>query len=287
MLFHSGLTKAVVAVISTAGLLISASTVQAMENFQRAKKELPGIYQTLDKEFGNTSTIYCGCDLSYSGGGKRVKWQLDLDSCGYEARKNAERASRIEAEHVMPAWDFGHQLKCWQKGGRKECAKDDSFRQMEGDLHNLYPSVGEVNGDRGNFRFTDWNGKPNQYGKCEMVVDFKDKRAQPPKRARGQIARAYLYMADQYDIRLATQQRKLYEAWDKAYPVTQLDCRRNELIQKIQGNDNKFITEACKLQKQSPDQMQNNDNSSKATDKQEKIDVIKEATRSLLDGIFS
>ena len=247
MSFTVRLAKGCAVVGAALGLMSMSQQAQAMESFTAAKKVLPGIYQTLDKEFGNTSTIYCGCDLSYTGGGKRVKWQLDLDSCGYEVRKNANRASRIEVEHVMPAWNFGHQMQCWQDGGRKNCGKDAKFRQMEGDLHNLYPSVGEVNGDRGNFQFTDWNGKPTQYGKCEMVVDFKGRKAQPPKQSRGQIARAYMYMADQYNIRLAPQQRKLYEAWDRMYPVTDFDCRRNELIKKVQGNDNKFITAACKL----------------------------------------
>lgn len=242
----SRLSKAVVGAVACVGMMMASAQVQAMESFTAAKKVLPGIYQTLDKEFGNTSTIYCGCDLSYTGGGKRVKWQMDLDSCGYKVRKNANRAARIEVEHVMAAWNFGHQLQCWQDGGRKNCGKNPKFREMEGDLHNLYPSVGEVNGDRGNFQFTDWNAKPTNYGKCEMVIDFKGKKAQPPVRARGQIARAYLYMADHYDIRLSSQQARLYQAWDRMYPVTDFDCRRNELIKKVQGNDNKFITAQCK-----------------------------------------
>ena len=74
---------------------------------------------------------------------------------------------------MVPAWEFGHQLQCWQDGGRKNCGKSDEFNRMEGDMHNLFPAIGEVNGDRANFRFSDWNGKPNQYGKCQMLVDFK------------------------------------------------------------------------------------------------------------------
>ena len=147
----------------------------------------------------------------------------------------------------MPAWEFGHQMKCWQEGGREQCGKVAQFKKMEGDLHNLFPSVGEVNGDRGNFQFTDMGAKPTKYGKCQMVVDFKLKLAQPPKEARGLIARAYLYMAQEYGIRLANQQRRLYEAWDRQYPVTAWECRRNELIKAEQGNDNPFVTKHCPL----------------------------------------
>lgn len=235
------------ALVLSSMLLISS--VQAVESFSQAKRILPNIYYELDKKYGDTSTIYCGCDLRYKKSKNRVKWSLDLDSCGYEPRKNKKRAERIEVEHVMSAWEFGHQLKCWQEGGRKNCGNNSRFDEMEGDLHNLYPAVGEVNGDRGNFQFTDMGAKPKQYGKCQMHVDFKRKLAQPPQEARGPIARAHLYMADQYQIRLSDQQRKLYEAWNRMYPATPMECDRNELIKKVQGNYNKFVTESCKLSK--------------------------------------
>jgi len=47
--------------------------------------------------------------------------------------------------HVVPAWEFGHQLQCWQDGGRKNCGKNNpQFKKMEADLHNLVPAVGAV-----------------------------------------------------------------------------------------------------------------------------------------------
>lgn len=220
--------------------LFTGQQALAMNTFTQAKRELPKIYKQLD----DATTVYCGCPVRVNGN----RWRLNLKDCGYQVRKQATRARRVEIEHIMPAWEFGHQLKCWQKGGRKNCSSSDKkFNQMEGDLHNLFPAVGEVNGDRSNFRFTDWNGKPTQYGKCDMVIDFKAKRAQPPKRARGIIARAYLYMADRYKIRLASQQKKLYTAWNKMYPPTKLECERNVLIKKRQGNDNPFVTKACRF----------------------------------------
>ncbi len=109
----------------------------------------------------------------------REKGVIDLESCGYKVRKNENRASRVEWEHVVPAWQFGHQRQCWQEGGRKNCAKDPEYRKMESDMHNLQPAVGEVNGDRGNFMYSQWNGGEGQYGQCTMKVDFKDKIAEP------------------------------------------------------------------------------------------------------------
>lgn len=229
-------------ILALALISVSISTcVQAMESFNDAKKVLPSIYKQID----DPKTIYCGCDLSI----ERNRFNVDLKSCGYKVRKQAKRAARVEIEHVMSAWEFGHQLQCWQDGGRKNCNRNSpQFEVMEGDLHNLFPAVGEVNGDRSNYRFQDWNGKPTQYGQCEMIVDFKGKRAQPPKSSRGLIARAYLYMSDKYKIRLSQAQRRLYEAWDRMYPVSQSECLRNELIKKVQGNDNPFVSRQCRGQ---------------------------------------
>ena len=82
---------------------------------------------------------------------------------------------------------------------------------MESDMHNLQPAVGEVNGDRGNFMYSQWNGGEGQYGQCTMKVDFKDKIAEPP-RARGAIARTYFYMRDRYQLNLSRQQTQLFTA---------------------------------------------------------------------------
>ena len=184
------------------------------------------------------TSFYCGCNFYYQG--KKLK--PDLNSCGYEIRKQKKRANRIEWEHVMPAWAFGHQRQCWHGGGRKACKKDKTFREMEGDMHNLVPAIGEVNGDRSNYRFSDWNGKSSQYGQCKMVVDFKRKQVQPPKESRGTIARAYLYMSDRYHLKLSKKERRLYQIWNKQNPPARWECQRNTLIEKKQGNANPFIT---------------------------------------------
>ncbi len=83
---------------------------------------------------------------------------------------------------------------------------------MESDMHNLQPAVGEVNGDRGNFMYSQWSGGEGQYGQCTMKVDFKDKIAEPPARARGAIARTYFYMRDRYQLNLSRQQTQLFTA---------------------------------------------------------------------------
>ena len=106
------------------------------------------------------------------------------------------RASCIECEHVMPAENFGRHLQCWRNGGRKECKKDVIFNTIKGDLHNLQPSIDEVNGDRSNYRYSQFTKTFNQYGQCKTAVDFKQRQFQPSKEIRGVIARTYFYMQD-------------------------------------------------------------------------------------------
>ncbi len=209
--------------------------VLAADNFSAAKRDARNIYQD------HQSSFYCGCDIRWQG----KKGIPDLAGCGYQVRKQPKRAGRIEWEHVVPAWEFGHQRQCWQEGGRKACKKDKTFARMEADLHNLVPAIGEVNGDRSNFRFVESRDQPHQYGQCPMVVDFKGRRATPPARAKGAIARTYLYMSDRHGLKLARQQRQLFSAWSRLYPVTAWECQRNQRIRAVQGNDNPHVTRAC------------------------------------------
>ncbi|MGQ6549893.1 deoxyribonuclease I [Serratia sp. IR-2025] len=217
----------------------SGTLAKGINNFTQAKAAAAKINQDAPGSF------YCGCKIDWQG----KKGVPDLDSCGYQVRKNAQRAGRIEWEHVVPAWQFGHQLQCWQQGGRKNCNKDPVYRQIEIDLHNLQPAIGEVNGDRNNFMYSQWRGGEGQYGQCQMKVDFKNKQAEPPARARGAIARTYFYMRDRYQLPLSRQQTQLFEAWNRLYPVNAWECRREARIAMVQGNHNPYIQQACQQQK--------------------------------------
>lgn len=214
---------------------LEASEELKPRSFSQAKTLASAIYEQHPYSF------YCRCKLYWS----EKKILPDLSSCGYKVRKQPFRANRIEWEHLVPAWQFGHQLKCWQDGGRKNCRKDSIFNEMESDLHNLVPSVGEINGDRSNYNFSSWGEAPSQYGSCPVVVDFKARKVQPPDYTRGMIARAYLYMGDAYGFKLSKQQLRLMEAWNNIYPPSEWECSRNTLIMKQAGTFNRFTSQAC------------------------------------------
>ncbi|MDG9785121.1 endonuclease I family protein [Metapseudomonas otitidis] len=218
-------------------LLAGTAHAAAPRTFQEAKKAAWKLYASHPVEF------YCGC--RYSGN------KVDLKSCGYVPRTNAKRASRIEWEHIVPAWVIGHQRKCWQNGGRENCARhDDAYRRAEADLHNLVPSIGEVNGDRSNYGFGWLPQAPSQYGACPMVVDFKARKAMPRQQIRGMIARTYFYMSERYGLRLSRQDRQLYTAWNKQYPVEAWERNRNQRVACVMGHGNHFVgavnLKACK-----------------------------------------
>lgn len=207
------------------------------KNFNNAKNHLVKIYTANPEQ----TTFYCGCEFSFNG----KKGNVDFSKCGYTPRKNQTRAERLEWEHVMPAENFGRHLQCWRNGGRNECKKDAKFNAMEGDLHNLQPAIGEVNGDRSNYRYSQFTKEFTQYGQCQSAVDFKERKFQPRDEIRGMIARTYFYMRDKYNINLSDSDHKLMTAWNEMYPPEKWECDRNRQIEQIQGNDNKFITEKC------------------------------------------
>ncbi len=194
-------------------LNLNFATGKEVHSFSSAKNHL--ISQVTDK----TKTIYCDCSIKKEG----KKLTPITNECGYKPRleltrsgKVNIRAKRIEWEHIVPAWEFGHQLQCWQNGGRKNCRKNSKkFKQMEADINNLAPAIGEINGDRSNYRFGMLADTPKRYGACDVKIDFKQRVIQPPIKARKRVAEAYFYMQSTYGLKISNKQLKLLNAWLK------------------------------------------------------------------------
>lgn len=209
--------------------------------FQEAKRILP----TLHRE--HPYTIYCGCKFS----GKMV----DLKSCGYKIQKNAKRAQRLEWEHVVPAEAFGKSFTEWRVGGpmcrgkkgRKCAQKNPLYSQMEGDLYNLYPEIGELNGLRSNFSMAALVRTPaaKTFGNCDALIEGR--KFQPGPRARGVVARTYMYMDGAYPGRgiVSEKNRPLFVAWDKQFPAEPWECKRAKAIEAIQKKANPILASRC------------------------------------------
>ena len=240
--------------LMTAGLMSVAVASAALaagnttnEDFRDAKKMLERkVY------FDHRVTLYCGYPFD-----KQKNIEL---APGFYTEKHKARAARLEWEHVVPAENFGRSFEYWREGsGRcvdkkghffkgRRCAEELSseYRLMQADMYNLYPAVGAVNAVRSNYTFEMLPGVDNTFGTCEMKI--KDRRAEPPERARGRIARTMLYMAETYPARyrLGKKQQRLAEAWNAAYPVDEWECVRAARIAKLQGNVNDVVEAACR-----------------------------------------
>ncbi|WP_257398785.1 endonuclease [Campylobacter lari] len=216
-------------------LLFSSLSLLASDNFNESKKELVKLYDSLGSTY--QYDFYCNAPFKANKKGKYTKFEVvksDLYTPRNEYTKKGkinQRAKRIEWEHIMPAQNFGKHLPCWREGGRKACQNDPLFTKMEADKQNLVPAIGEVNGDRSNFRYAEapLNLEYTQYGNCKVYTDFKLKRFYPANYSKGWIARSYLYMSKTYNIRLSDQERKLMESWDKQYPMSEKEKRIREL----------------------------------------------------------
>ncbi|MCY1264115.1 Endonuclease I [compost metagenome] len=218
-------------------LSVSQLVNAAPDTFAEAKVELKQrVYYDTNTRGGE---LYCGCKFAWVG---KSGGRMDLASCGYVPRSQPTRAARMEWEHIVPAWVFGHQRQCWQQGGRKSCESDPVFSRMEADMHNLAPSVGEVNGDRSNFAYGALPSAPNEYGQCTTKVDFQGRTAEPRDEVKGLVARATMYMYDRYGLSMSRQQQQLMMAWSRMHPVSDWERERDRRIAAVMGHGNPFVT---------------------------------------------
>ncbi|MBV7477334.1 endonuclease [Pseudomonas sp. PDM31] len=231
--------KKLLSVVALVLSVITPAFSSPPSNFSEAKViAKQKIY--LDQANSALGELYCGCKWTWVG---KSGGRIDPESCGYQTRKQQNRAERTEWEHIVPAWTFGNQRQCWKNGGREHCVDDDPvFRAMEADLFNLYPSVGEVNGDRSNFNYAMTPGVAPQYGQCKTRVDFDQRAAEPRDEVKGLVARTTFYMFDRYNLNMSRQQQQLLMAWDKQYPVSAWEKVRDSRIASIMGHSNPFVT---------------------------------------------
>ena len=234
-------------------LLILFSTFSFALSFSTAKKKL------LKKVYHDHQvTFYCQNPYEIKRVKGKEKTLIIADQSKYTARNEFTkkgkvniRAKRVEWEHIIPAQNFGRQFSCWRDGddkcvtkkgkkykGRRCCKKvSPIFKEMEADMFNLVPSIGEVNADRRNYRYMETKDElKGQYGECSFKVDFKARKAYPPNYTKGFIARTYFYFSNKYKMKLSKRDKKMFKAWDKKYPSTEWEKLRAERINNILYN---------------------------------------------------
>ena len=225
--------------VSAMMLMAGASFAAAPETFARAKLVAGQIFSD------NRQTLYCGCTFNR-------KNQINLNSCSMQSARNKPRALRVEWEHMMPAENFGRHFACWreplcvQRGkrykGRRCCQKIDAdYRRIEAELYNLWPAVGLVNQARSNYRFSALGSRAPFHG-CDFSYDRTARRVEPADSAKGIVARANLFVAEHYGIRLSKAQRQLFLLWDKQFPPEPRELLWASRVAAIEGYGNSYIT---------------------------------------------
>lgn len=207
-----------------------------IESFAKAKRLLLTLYAN------HKTTFYCSCTFDDNK-------MINAEACGYSARKNSARGSRLEWEHVVPASRFGRDRICWKEpasfsqcltkngkvlSGRKCCRKvDPTFKEMEADMLNLVPAVGELNADRSNYVYGEIKGEARKYGQCDFEVNTKLKIAEPELKLRGDISRIYYYFQEKYGLLLTDEEKILFSQWDKDDPVDEWELEKLNKVNQV------------------------------------------------------
>ncbi|WP_044871318.1 endonuclease [Pseudomonas sp. LFM046] len=126
------------------------------------------------------------------------------------------------------------------------CVTDSQCQQanpqypyMLADLHNLYPEQSRVELARRNALFgTAGDGGKSTLADCELRSAYQ--LVEPRDAAKGNVARAILYMHAEYGLPIVGQ-LQMFQQWNRLDPVDDEERARNDRIQSIQGNRNRFI----------------------------------------------
>ncbi len=205
-------------------------------DFSSAKDVLKKIYSTGGECFY--------CDEAFNEKFEFTKFD------GYKTISMHEsRAKQVEWEHVVPAAHFGRHFKEWTNGdaakcpgykGRKCARRNAQFREIEGDLNNLMPTIGQVNAVHGSLDYVEIPGEKTLFGSCD--VEFTDSGFEPPNHLKGDIARIHWYMEAKYHLTLVNdQKRALFKLWEIQDPINRLECERV----KSRGIDSGVFKDFC------------------------------------------
>lgn len=215
-----------VGVIVSAAIAYQQSGAANAKSYPKQKRQNNEYRQALKTLWTNVypshgKTLYC--DMSFS------------------TKNRKERKKYVNAEHVFPMSWVAKDLKC---GTRKQCqVSSPTFRQIESDLHNIYPARIDVNKARSNYRFGDVPGEKRVFGACDFEVNERGRVAEPRPQVRGEVARSMLYMAHQYNLSLHRKTEKLMHQWDRQDPPSKEEKRREKVIRQQQGKENLFISQ--------------------------------------------
>ena len=154
------------------------------------------------------------------------------------------RDREYNVEHVYPMSWVARALRC---GDRQACRRKNArFNEIESDMHNMYPARKDLNRERGSYPFREIRGERHVERGCDLEIDHRARVVEPRPAVRGNVARAMLYVADRYDMKIYERQRRMLLQWHRSDPVDDAERRRNRQIARVQGNPNPWIGDGKK-----------------------------------------
>lgn len=137
----------------------------------------------------------------------------------------------INVEHTWPQSKFPKRKSIVQKS----------------DLHHLYPTDSKANSKRGNFPFAEIIRGQSLEGCAASTKGYSSATGgdnfMPPAHQKGNVARALFYFSVRYNVAIPDHEEIFLRQWNLIDPVDEFELRRNDLIEKVQGNRNIFIDE--------------------------------------------
>lgn len=197
---------------------------------------------------------------------------------GYDALWNAYKTTDLKADGTI--YDCysnttryrpnDHGASSTSEGGGFN--REHSFPQswfnkanpMKSDLFHVIPSDIYINNKRGNDPFGEvgksFNASKNNYskwGQAKSDLGYSGRVFEPNDEWKGDFARIYFYMATAYEDKIAGWSSpmlsgnrnsgykewaiKMLLRWSKLDPVSEKEKKRNNAVQKIQGNRNPYV----------------------------------------------
>jgi hypothetical protein len=118
---------------------------------------------------------------------------------------------------------------------------------QKADLHHLFIANAHVNSSRSSHDFgvVVHRTATLDCGDSKLGYDQSGKMVfEPPNAHKGALARAMFYFAVRYEMPLSSRQEFVLRKWNRDFPVTEAEKRRNDRIERLQGNRNPFVDDS-------------------------------------------
>lgn len=176
--------------------------------------------------------------------------------CAVNKQRDKQSGNQVSVTQVYPAQWLAVKNGCGAQSKKGSNCAQDMYKRANTDLHNLWPALPRYKNSRGMLPFIEIPGEVMYFprDKCDFeqvstntnqdknqnISQGNNQGVEPRDYAKGEIARAILYMLWKYQLP-DHGMLPLMVKWANNYPVSTEEKWRNDKIKRLQGNTNPFI----------------------------------------------